>query len=218
MSEIAGEEILQIRKRLEVYKPSEGGYNEHIRGIYNWRDTYNNSKTYYLNDVVSYNNTHYIRTVESGGNEIPTDIACWQSMSSNGNSKDNMHFTFRENNSKAYIDHNKSTYALAQKIIFPGSDNTGIPTGIHVIASIEIRGGSDSEDEEGDLFKGQIRILDKTHGKIICENTNINTTTPTIFNLGTLSNVPTGISDWELQYNKGNSNTIMLYAMCILFN
>jgi len=215
MSEIAGEEILQIYERLEVIKPSTAGYNQHIRGIYNWRDVYDNGNTYYLNDVVSYNDSQYIRIEENEGSEIPTDIAFWKPMSSSGNNKDNMHFTFRESSSRAYVDHNKSTYTLIQKVIFPGSDIVGTPSSIQVIAAI--KEGSDNEDD-GNTNGGQVRILDVTNGNIICENTNINTTAPSIFNLGTISNIPSGISDWELQSNKGDADTIILYAMSILFN
>lgn len=74
MSEIAGEEILQVITRLEVSDPSGGSlYNQYIRGLYNWRDTYNNSNTYYPNDVVEYNDSQYIRVSQTPGSEVPTD-------------------------------------------------------------------------------------------------------------------------------------------------
>jgi hypothetical protein len=74
MSDVAGEEILQVYERLEVFDPSGGSlYNQNIRGIYNWRDVYDNANTYYNNDVVSYNDSTYIRISQTPGNEVPTD-------------------------------------------------------------------------------------------------------------------------------------------------
>ena len=39
MSDISNECTLNIFELLNVNKPASGGYNEHIRGIYNWRNT-----------------------------------------------------------------------------------------------------------------------------------------------------------------------------------
>jgi len=74
MSEIAGEEILQVYERLDVIDPSGGTlYNQYIRGLYNWRDVYSGSNTYYTNDVVEYNGSQYIRLSQNPGSEVPTD-------------------------------------------------------------------------------------------------------------------------------------------------
>lgn len=204
MSEEASEYTLNIVELLNVTKPAGGGYNEHIRGILNWRDTYDINKTYYLNDIVEYNNTQYIRTDENTGNEIPTDINCWKSFAASNTQP--IHFTFREHNNRAYIDTNSSTYLLAQKILFAGSDILGTLSSIKVIASITGSGKA-----------GKVRIIDTTHGSIICENTNINTTSPAIFDLGSISNIPTGISDLQIQYSKGTANKILLYSATIIF-
>ncbi len=110
----------------------------------------------------------------------------------------------RQNNNIPYISTNNSTYTLASKFIFDGSSNVGTPTIINVQS--RINSGS-----------GQIRIFDVTNVEIIAENTSINTTTFTIFSLGTISNIPTGRSEWELQYNKGTSMQIDLDNISIMF-
>ena len=208
MTESVNEQILNVETLLNVTRPDGGGYNEHIRGIYNWRDTYNNTNTYYINDVIEYNGSTYIRIIETPGSEVPTDTLCWKTLLGISSSTKVMAFTFRESESKSYIDHNKSTYKLAQKILYPGSNNIGTPSAIHITADIN---GSGNDT-------GKVRVVDKTNsGNIICENTTINTTDTTIFDLGTLSNIPTDLSDWELQFSCGDAKIINLYALTILF-
>jgi len=79
MSEISNECTLNVVELLNVTKPPSGGYNEHIRGIYNWRNTYSGSNLYYVNDVVEYNSSQYIRISEIPGSEVPTD-STWQEL------------------------------------------------------------------------------------------------------------------------------------------
>ena len=83
MTEEVNEEIINIKERLNVEDPSLGvNYNQHIRGIYNWRDVYSALNTYYPNDVVEYLSLQYIRISQTPGNEIPTD-ASWRQLPGN---------------------------------------------------------------------------------------------------------------------------------------
>ena len=204
MSEQASEYILNVVELLNVTKQPGTSYNENIRGILNWRDVYDSNKTYYINDIVLFNELQYIRINETPGNETPTNIISWTFFATTKKNT-SAYFTFRDNNNRPYIDTNNVNYLLGQKILYPGSESVGNPSSIQVIASITGNGSAN------------IRIIDVTNANIICENTNINTTEPNIFNLGVLSNIPTSISDLEIQYNRGTANLIRLYCLTMIF-
>lgn len=83
MTEEVNEQIINILTRINVEDPSSGvDYNQHIRGLYNWRDVYSALNIYYPNDVVEYLSLQYIRISQTPGNEIPTD-ASWRQLPGN---------------------------------------------------------------------------------------------------------------------------------------
>lgn len=205
MTTRADEQDLYISDLINVTRPAGGGYNEHIQGLYNWRDVYTNLNTYYINDVVSYNNNQYIRISETPGSELPTDPS-WQLLPGTNSlsGRTVMSFTFRENSNNPWIDTGSNGYITGQVFIFEGSDALGTPSAINVVGA---------RNSAGDA---QVRIADVTNGTIICENTSISAATATLYDLGTLSNIPTGRAIWELQFNDGTSNRIFLFSLSIL--
>lgn len=83
-----------------------------------------------------------------------------------------------------------ATYTFATRFIYMGSTTTGIPTTALVI------GGVDS------TATMSIRIFDITNSLTIAEVTDVTVITPSIINLGTISNIPTGQAIFELQILK----------------
>lgn len=80
MTEEVNEEIINIKERINVEDPSAGvDYNQHIRGLFNWRGVYDDSLTYYYNDIVEYLGLIYIRISQTAGSQLPTDVT-WSSV------------------------------------------------------------------------------------------------------------------------------------------
>lgn len=80
MTDEVNEQIINVLTRLNVEDPSAGAsYNQHIRGLFNWRGIYNDSLTYYYNDVVEYLGLIYIRISQTAGSQLPTDSS-WNSI------------------------------------------------------------------------------------------------------------------------------------------
>ena len=95
-----------------------------------------------------------------------------------------------------YIDHKKSTWGVVGSFLFAGTDALGIPASIRVIAGVT------TADEVG------VRIYDLTNNNVIAEVRNQTGSYPSIINLGTISNLPTGAAVFELQVirDAGNSS------------
>lgn len=99
-----------------------------------------------------------------------------------------------------------ATYEALQEFVYGGSDDWGTPDLIQVIAWTE------------DAGKPQdVRIFDVTNSLVIAELTGITDEVPTIQNLGTISNVPTGAAIWELQTKRpsGPPVTVHVTAMAL---
>ena len=92
-------------------------------------------------------------------------------------------FTFTSK--KLYVD--DTTYKAKGRWLFQGSTIEGTPTLIKIIA--EVASGS----------TGSIRLFDATNSLVIVEKTGISSTTPSIIDMGTISNVPTGEAIFEIQ-------------------
>ena len=80
-----------------------------------------------------------------------------------------------------------TTYKTKGRFVFQGSTVTGTPTLIKIIA--EVSSGS----------TGSVRLFDATNSLVIAEKTGISSTTPSIVDMGTISNVPTGEAIFEIQ-------------------
>ena len=95
-----------------------------------------------------------------------------------------------------YIDHKKSTWGVIGSFLFAGTDALGAPVSIRVIAGVT------TADEVG------VRLYDLTNNNVIAEARNQTGSYPSIINLGTISNLPTGAAVFELQVirDAGNSS------------
>ena len=205
MSTRADEQDLFISNLINVTKPLNSVDNDHIQGLYNWRNTYSNLNTYYINDVVEYNSSQYIRILENPGSQNPTDSSWKKLPGTNNDGKTVMSFTFRESGSRPYIDHNNNTPLLAQSILFEGSNNIGVPLSINFVASV------------GNSGSGIISIVNNSNATQICE-ISITSSNISIYDMGILSNISTDQEIWDIYISEGNSNRIRIYSMSVLFN
>ncbi len=89
---------------------------------------------------------------------------------------------------------NDETYVTEGQFIFQGSTVVGTPTLIKIIAEIE------------NNSTGSVRLFDSTNSSIIAENTNITSSLPTIFDMGTIINVPTSEAIFEVQLKTSNKD------------
>lgn len=95
-----------------------------------------------------------------------------------------------------------STYDTVGIFIFRGSDLIGTPASIKAIFGCDVG------------VTGDVRIYDVTNGMIVAEMIGSTAAYPSIVDLGTISNVPTGEALWELQVRKtaGGGNDDVLAA------
>lgn len=87
-----------------------------------------------------------------------------------------------------------TAYTAAHTFIFEGADLVGIPVGFYIIGGIVDSGAFQD-----------IRVFDITNSQVICEVTGITDFFPTLINLGTLGNVPTGMAIWQVQHLTQNT-------------
>lgn len=92
------------------------------------------------------------------------------------------------NQASPYVQVTTGTYTAGGIFEFSGTDDVGSPTKISAV--VHIGGGTDMD----------IRIQDVTNVNTICEKINITNVTPTIHDLGTISNLPTGPAVFEIQF------------------
>jgi len=122
MTEEVNEQIINILTRINVEDPSSGvDYNQHIRGLYNWRDVYSALNTYYPNDVVEYLSLQYIRISQTPGNEIPTD-ASWRQLP--GNTVTGTFYQYAESDAQSQTTSNNFQEKLTLTTVF-------LPSGIY---------------------------------------------------------------------------------------
>lgn len=105
---------------------------------------------------------------------------------------------------KPYIAEGGTSYTVVAYVHYKGSIAEGTITAIKIIASMD--GATDT---------GSIKIYDSTNSLTIAENVNgISGTTAAIYDLGTISNIPTGAAIFEIQVKASDSvNDFRLSAM-----
>lgn len=86
-----------------------------------------------------------------------------------------------------YIQSTPATWTAIDSFIFRGSTEAGTITNIKALCHI---GGGTSMD---------IRVYDKTNSLAVCTKSTIIDTVETIHDLGTVSNIPTGVAIFEIQ-------------------
>jgi len=97
---------------------------------------------------------------------------------------------------------NSTSYIVASEFIFRGTTVLGTPTTIKAICD--------------STTSGDIKIYDVTNAQTICEKLGVSSATPAIFDLGTLSNLPTGEAIFEIQHRK-DSTTMTTHGLSIQF-
>ena len=97
---------------------------------------------------------------------------------------------------------NSTSYVVSAEFIFRGTNVLGIPAAIKAI--------TDS------VTSGDIKIYDVTNAETICEKISVTAGSPTIVDLGVLSNLPVEEALFEIQIRKVGS-TINLYGISIHF-
>jgi hypothetical protein len=99
-----------------------------------------------------------------------------------------------------------TSYAVLARFIFLGTTSLGTPTAIKALAFRDV------ETTYG------IRIYDLTNSNVICELTLQTNITVAIKNMGTLSNLPTGESIFEVQMLRtgGNANNEARCSMVLI--
>lgn len=99
-------------------------------------------------------------------------------------------------------------YVSQATILFRGTDVLGIPASIKVAKQASVSSPTHS-----------IKIYDVTNSLAIAELTAQSSTTLDIVDMGTLSNLPTGLALFEIQVKRdsGGSTNLDLYGACITF-
>lgn len=100
-----------------------------------------------------------------------------------------------------------ASWTVGGTIPYMGSDAEGGIIGVSVICG-----------KNGGNSQFSVRLYDKTNAKTIAEKTQQNVDYPTVLDLGTISNVPTGLSVLELHVKKtsGTSGKTVTLASAIL--
>jgi hypothetical protein len=107
-----------------------------------------------------------------------------------------------QNNGQRYMEVGIAAYTTVASFIFHGTTLSASPNKCFIIATGD--GGTDTGN--------RLRVQDVTNGLTICElNPFTTTTTETIFDIGTISNLPTGQSRFEVQGYKGTGNLRIHY-------
>ena len=104
------------------------------------------------------------------------------------------------NESVSGFDKVDTGYAIACRIIFPGTDILGPNLSIAKIIAYLTAGAN----------AGSVRVYDETNSQTIVEITGITDVTPTIYDSGALSNLPTGEAIWKIEAQGGSGSTIRL--------
>lgn len=94
-------------------------------------------------------------------------------------------------------------YLVVARIVFCGIDKLGFDLDkIKIIAGL-VAGSA----------AGSVRVYDETNSQVITEITNIVAVTPTIYNSGSLSNLPTDEAIWKVEIQGGSGSTICLESL-----
>jgi hypothetical protein len=108
---------------------------------------------------------------------------------------------------KPYVEVQSRYYTVAAKFIYNGVNLLGIPSSMKV--SYEVQRSSKP---------GSIRIYDVTNGNTVVTKTGLTSTSETVVDLGTLSNLPPGPATFELQMKtRSNSKWIRASSLSMEF-
>lgn len=95
--------------------------------------------------------------------------------------------------STAQFSTNNASYTVARTFLFRGTATLGTPKAARVIASCATNTTS------------QVRIFNPATGLVVAESAVISAQVPTVIDLGTLSNLPTGEAALEVQIRRTSS-------------
>ena len=109
-----------------------------------------------------------------------------------------------ENN--PYVKVNLTTYTTVRYIRWCGCEAMGNPTKIYVIMSSEGLGDAVAA-----------RVYDSTNAQVIAEKTDISDNSPTTYDLGAISNVPSSSAVWEIQIKRIDNSAVRIYCFNIEF-
>lgn len=128
----------------------------------------------------------------------------------NGSIVDNLHKHF-DREIIAYkdrIDTKNAVYTVKSEFIFSGTNNIPVVSNrkIEIIASVDAGN------------QGDVRIFDATNANIIAEKTGISALTSTIFDMGTISNLPTTQAIFEIQLKNNGTDKTMVNSILITTN
>lgn len=100
-----------------------------------------------------------------------------------------------------------STYEIAARHTYSGSNAIGAPTKIYANAWIQSDGG------------GNVRIYDLTNALVIAESANITSVSGSnIVDLGSIANVPSGQAVWLIEWkNSGGTKEIYISSLSMEF-
>ena len=101
------------------------------------------------------------------------------------------------------------TYSVVGSFIFSGSSNIGTPSTINITSALTIGTGNYT-----------IRLQDTTNVLTIATIPALTNTIPTIYNMGTISNIPTGMALFEFQAfvsTGGGNREMTLYNTEIVY-
>ena len=102
-----------------------------------------------------------------------------------------------------YVSKTTASYAVFGTFIFEGTTLAGTIAKIKAIAS------------ESGAGTASVRIFDVTNGLQVCEVTGISGTTLSRYDLGAISNLPTGEAIFEVQGKQSAGNNVRISAVSI---
>ena len=97
---------------------------------------------------------------------------------------------------KPYLKAKNDAYTAIGAFIFRGTDILGTPSNIKILARLK----------EVATIDMDVRIYDATNANVICEVTGITDLITTLYDLGVISNLPTGEANFEIQAKVGLNN------------
>jgi len=184
-----------------------------------WQGTWI-SQNYVVDDSVEYLGSAYICILNTVSSEVPTNTTYWDLLAQKGDAGATgsqgiqgiqgiqgvagndgadgvkiIELTFHDVT-------NSTSYIIASEFIFRGTTALGTPTKIKVICD--------------SVSGGDVKIYDVTNAQTICEKTGISSASPSIFDLGTLSNLPAGEAIFEVQHKKVSS-TMTTHGLSVQF-
>lgn len=126
----------------------------------------------------------------------------WEVPEANGQQTYGFKFT---STSGPYVQESGTSYTVAARFVFCGTDSMGVPASAKTIVW----------RNTGSNLCGA-RLYDLTNSLVIAEITDVDEADPTLRDMGTLSNVPTGEAMLELQIkgNTGASIRVSALALC----